>query len=69
MCHQKSIAVAKTKIELDWHTDNNCLIIKDCIRPVNQYGYEPRAGSKQTGIANASVAYDELTMSQFSCCW
>ena len=57
-----SIAVVKTKIELDSHADtyvvgDHCLIVHDHHRPVNIYRYDPKAGSKHACIVNATVAY------------
>ena len=59
-----SLTVVKTKIELDSHADtcilgDNCLIVHNHNRPVNVYGYNPKAGSKHAHIVNAAVAYRE----------
>ena len=57
-----SITVVKTKIELDSHADicavcDHCLIVHNHNRPVNVYGYNPKAGSKYAYFIDATVAY------------
>ena len=54
-----SLAVVKTKIKLDSHADtcvicNHCLIVHDLSRPINVYGYGPKAGSKHAHIVDAA---------------
>ena len=55
-----SIAVVETKIQLDSHADtcvvgDHCLIVHDLNRPVNVYGYNPKAGTKHAHLVNAAV--------------
>ena len=57
-----SIAVVKIKIELDSHADTcdvgeDCLIVQDHNRPVNVYGYDPKAGSKHACIVYTTITY------------
>ena len=58
------LLVVETKIELDLHA-HTCvvgdyfLVICDHKRPVNAFGYDPKAGSKHAHIVNAAVAYTE----------
>ena len=59
-----SLAVVETKIKLDSHADtcvvgDYCLIVHDNNRPMNVYGYDPKAGSKYTHVVDATVAYTE----------
>ena len=59
-----SLTVVETKIELDSHADtcvvgDHHLIVHDCNRPVNVYGYDPKVGSKYSCIINATVACAE----------
>ena len=69
----ESLAVVKTKIELDWHADScvisgQCLVIHDHNRPVNVFGYDPRVGSKHACKLVATSAYDEHEMGQVVIC-
>ena len=64
-----SITVVKTKIELDSHADtcvlgDRGLIVNDCIRPVNVYGYHPKAGLKNSCVVNTAFAYTEPETNQ-----
>ena len=64
-----SLAVIKTKIELDSHADtcvvhNQCLIVHDHDRPENVFGYNPKTGSKHACIVNATVSYTESETGQ-----
>ena len=59
---QISIAVVKTKVELDSHVDtcvvgDHCLIVCDHNRPFNVYGYNPKAGLKHARVVDAAVTY------------
>ena len=59
---QNNVAVVETKIELDSNADkcnvyDHCLVVHDCNRPVNLFGYNPNAGSKFVCIVDAAVAY------------
>ena len=38
---------------------DQCLVVNDHNRPVNVYGYDPKAGFKGACIVNATVAYTE----------
>ena len=60
-----SLIVVKTKIELDSHADtcvvgDYCLVIHDHKRPVNVFGYNPKAGSKHACKNDTTVAYKHL---------
>ena len=57
-----SLAVVISKIELDLHADtsvvgNHCQVVHYHKRPVNVFGYDPKAGLKHDHIVNAAVAY------------
>ena len=59
-----SLAVVKTKIELDSHADvcvvgDHYLMEHDQNRPVNVNGYNPKARSKYACIVDATVVYTE----------
>ena len=71
LCAQKSLAVVKTKIELNLHKDtfvigDQCLVpvIHDHIRPVNVFGYNPKVRSKHACIVDATVTYTKPETSQ-----
>ena len=38
---------------------DNCLVVHDHNKPVNVYGYDPKADSKHVCIVNAAVTYTE----------
>ena len=62
LCAQNSLAVVKTKVELDSHADtcilcDHCLVVHDHTRPVNVFGYDPKAESKHACIVNTTIAY------------
>ena len=62
LCVQNSLAVVKTKMELDSHADtcvvgDHCLVVHDHNIPVNVFEYNPKAGSRLACIVNAAVAY------------
>ena len=59
-----SVAVVKTKIELDSQADtcvvgDHCLIVHDQKRSLNVYEYNLKVGSKHAHIIDAIVAYTE----------
>ena len=58
---RNSLAIVETKIELNSHTakcvvGDQCLVMHDHSRPVNVYGYDPKAESKHVCIINTIVA-------------
>ena len=66
---QKSLTEVKIKIELDLNADtcvvgDQCLVMHDHNRPVNVYGYDPKAGLKQACIVDSVFAYDQSKMCQ-----
>ena len=61
MSAHTSIVVVDTKIELNSHVDacfvgDHCLIVHDH-KPVNIYGYDPKAGSKHAYVVDVAAAY------------
>ena len=59
-----SLAAVKPKMWLNSHADTcvvgeNFLIEYDHNRPVNVFGYNPKAGFKQDCIVDAMIAYTE----------
>ena len=64
LSYHNSLAVVKTKIELDSDADkcvvgDHFLVVHGHNRAVNVFGYNTKAGSKHACIVNAVVAYTE----------
>ena len=59
-----SVVSSKHKVELDLHADicvvgDNCLVIHDHNRPVNDYSYDPKDGHRSAKTVDATVGYQD----------
>ena len=64
LCAQNSLAIVETIIELDSHADtcvvgDHFLVVHDHNRPVNVFGFYPKAGLKCACMVDAVVACTE----------